>query len=149
MLLPNAPSASAVSREVGVPLVTVLRWRERARTLTPMSSDEPKHWSLEEKLRVVVEAAKHSDKEMGSFLRREGLHEEQLVEWREAVAGALGSPRRNPRSTAEAKRIRELEKELRRKDKALAETAALLVLAKKVEALWGDVDDDTDGKSAK
>jgi len=44
----------------------------------------------------------------------------------------------------EGKRVRELEKELRRKDKTLAETAALLVLKKKAQAIWGDEDDDTD-----
>ena len=46
-------------------------------------------------------------------------------------------------------RIKELERELRRKDKALAETAALLVLKKKVQAIWGDEDDDTEPKSGK
>jgi len=47
--------------------------------------------------------------------------------------------RRNP----DVKRIRSLEKELRRKDKALAETAALLVLKKKVQEIWGDEDENT------
>ena len=50
---------------------------------------------------------------------------------------------------ADQRRIRELEKEVSRKDKALAETAALLVLAKKAESLWGDVDDGTDDRSEK
>ena len=40
------------------------------------------------------------------------------------------------------KRIKELERELRRKDKALAETAALLVLKKKAQAIWGDREDE-------
>jgi len=150
MLMPHAPIPSAVAREVGVPLVTVLRWRDRARTLPQMNHGEPKQWSIEEKLRVVVEAARLSDKELGAFLRREGLHEQELTEWRDAVSAALGgAPRRDPQSAAGTKRIRELEKELRRKDMALAETAALLVLSKKVDALWGDVDDDTNGRSAK
>ena len=52
-------------------------------------------------------------------------------------------------SKAEAKRLRELERELQRKDKALAETAALLVLQKKVQAIWGDGDDDTEAKKGK
>ena len=43
--------------------------------------------------------------------------------------------------------MRELEKQLRRKDKALAEAAALLVLQKKAQAIWGDEDDDTGAKS--
>jgi hypothetical protein len=51
------------------------------------------------------------------------------------------------RSAAEGKRIKELERELRKKEKALAETAALLVLRKKLNALWGDGDDDTDEKN--
>jgi hypothetical protein len=47
----------------------------------------------------------------------------------------------------ETREMRELRRELKRKDKALAETAALIVLKKKVQAIWGDEDDDTDPKS--
>ena len=54
------------------------------------------------------------------------------------------APRRRSAQSAEGRRVRELEKELRRKDAALAETAALLVLKKKAQAIWGDEDDDTD-----
>ena len=60
---------------------------------------------------------------------------------------ALTQPRQARRSTGDAKRIKELERELARKDKALAETAALLVLKKKVQAIWGDGDDDTNPES--
>ena len=46
-------------------------------------------------------------------------------------------------TTSDARRIKELERELRRKDKALAETAALLVLSKKLEAIFQqDKDED-------
>jgi hypothetical protein len=45
-------------------------------------------------------------------------------------------------SKEDKKRIRQLEKELQRKEKALAETAALLVLRKKVQAIWGDKEED-------
>ena len=51
------------------------------------------------------------------------------------------SKKKARRNTVDAKRIRALEKELNRKDKALAETAALLVLKKKVQEIWGDEDD--------
>jgi hypothetical protein len=40
------------------------------------------------------------------------------------------------------RRIKQLEKELQRKEKALAEAAALLVLRKKVQAIWGEQEDD-------
>ena len=43
---------------------------------------------------------------------------------------------------ADKKRIRQLEQELRRKDKALAEAAALLILQKKLDAYWSNVDED-------
>ena len=67
-----------------------------------------------------------------------------LAEWKAAMLEAL-SPQR--KTTGDSRRVRELEKQLRRKDKALAEAAALLVLQKKVRALWGDEDDDTGSKS--
>ena len=67
----------------------------------------------------------------------------QLQQWRDQMLVGL-EPKAAKR--AETKRIQELEKELRRKDKALAETAALLVLKKKAQAIWGDEDDDTTGE---
>ena len=69
-----------------------------------------------------------------------------MAQWRAAALEGLG-PARSKRS--EQRRVQELEKELRRKDKALAEAAALLVLQKKVRAIWGDGDDDTEGKNEK
>jgi transposase len=63
------------------------------------------------------------------------------------MLGGLRPPQSKHTRSLEARRVRELEKELRRKDKALAEAAALLVLQKKVQAIWGDADDDTTKES--
>ena len=93
-----------------------------------------------------MESSRLTEAELGAFLRREGLHEATLRQWRASALEGLG-PQRATRS--EQKRLQELEKELRRKDKALAEAAALLVLQKKVRALWGDGDDDTEPKNEK
>jgi transposase-like protein len=114
-----------------------------------VSKRRPQDWSPEDRLRAVLEASSLSDEELGAFLRRNGLHEAQLAEWREAVFSALSSSTAKRASKGEAKRIRELEREIKRKDKALAETAALLVLQKKVRAIWGDGDDDTEPKNGK
>jgi len=97
----------------------------------------------------VLEANGLSDDELGAFLRREGLHRAQLEQWRSAAIEALGakSTRKTPARAAEARRVRELEREVRRKDRALAEAAALLILQKKVRALWADEDDDTEPRS--
>jgi hypothetical protein len=105
----------------------------------------PQDWNAQEKLAAVMEAASLSDEELGTFLRSRGLHEAQLQQWRDLMlAGLEPTTVYRGEKAPESKRIRELEKDLRRKDKALAETAALLVLKKKAQAIWGDEDDDTD-----
>ncbi len=117
------------------------------------STKRPQDWSAEKKLAVVLESAGVPAPELGAFLRRKGLHEAQLEEWRaqvtQASVAALQGPSRRERKAAsiEARRIRDLERELARKEKALAEVAALLVLKKKAQAIWGDEDDDTDPRN--
>jgi transposase-like protein len=110
-----------------------------------MISTRPQDWTAEEKLAVVIEAAALSDEELGGFLRRRGIHEAQLKEWRQMVLSGLEKPpsRFSKTFSAEARRIRELERELARKEKALAEAAALLVLKKKAQTIWGDEDEST------
>ena len=148
---PAAVSASALAQEVGVSQVTLSRWLRAARRMVPDPRPASKAWTGAEKLRVVAEARALQGSELGAFLRHEGLHDAQVVAWRAAAEAALADPANptrggNTRST-EAKRIAELERELRRKDAALAETAALLVLKKKAQAIWGDADDTTDAQS--
>ena len=107
----------------------------------------PKRWTAEEKLRVVKAAAGLEGSALGELLRREGLHDVDLKGFEaEALAGMAPASRATGPSS-DAKRIVELERELRRKDKALAEAAAILILRKKVEALWEGDGDDTAKKS--
>lgn len=146
MMGPDARSASSLSQELGIPQPTLSLWLRAARaTMEPMSkkrADSPHtpaprravDWSAEERFRVLAEAAKLSDDELGALLRREGLHEATLQEWRAAALEGLGSERTTraqQKRNVEQKRVKELERELRRKEKALAEAAALLVLQKK------------------
>lgn len=86
--------------------------------------------------------------ELGALLRREGLHAAPLTEWRAAAEAALGPPARTAR-TEDGARIHALEREVRRNDRALAESAALRVLKKNVQEIWGDADDTTDPRSAR
>lgn len=163
LLMPNAPSASALSREVGVPQPTLSMWKRSFGTLASVSSNKtpgsasrprrPEDWSAQERLRAVNEASKLADQELGEFLRREGLHEETLAAWRraaeEAALAALQPAGPTRARGGDRKRIKQLERELARKDKALAEAAALLVLKKKAQAIWGDEDDDTNEENDK
>jgi transposase-like protein len=153
MVGPSAVSANQLSPEVGVSQSTLSQWLRKAESrmdrvkLGPppdRDSRRPEDWSAEERLRVVMEAARLRDGELGAFLRREGIHEATLAEWKATVIEALGPQKK---VSSDSRRVRELEKQLRRKDRALAETAALLVLQKKVQAIWGDEDDDTGKKN--
>jgi transposase len=151
LMQPNAPTQGSVARETGVSQMTLSRWMQAARTMPAMADNNAtkrRKWTAEEKLRIVNEASGLKDEALGGFLRREGVHETQLREWRDAARAGLASLS-GDRKSPETQRVKQLEKELERKEKALAEVAALLVLRKKAQALWGDVDDDTSESSAK
>lgn len=115
-----------------------------------VGSDRLRDRTPEEKATLVFEAKGLRGEELGAFLRRNGLHEADLEELRVWLAERLDpkvsrrqeDARRRTRK-ADQKKIKQLEKELRRKDKALAEAAALLVLSKKYNALMGVEGDDT------
>jgi len=173
MVGPRAVSANALSQEAGVSQGSLSRWLREVGSVGGMTQSSGKQkkgkktWTGAEKLRVLTAAAGLSESDLGALLRREGLHETQLAEWRQAAEAALGETTRGraPKPSGEAAReaareamhaaahIKGLEREIRRKDKALAETAALLVLKKKVQELWGesseDEDDTTDRRRGK
>ncbi len=117
-----------------------------------MPPKRPEDWSPEEKLKAVLDTASLSDDHLGAFLRSRGIHETHLQQWRLQMLNGLDkqvADKKPKRRAADAKRIRSLEKELKRKDKALAETAALLVLKKKAQEIWGDEDENTAPRNGK
>lgn len=112
----------------------------------PGNKSLPHDWPAEARLAVVVETATLSAVELATYCREKGLYVEQVAAWRQACLDGqqVANQRRageREQTRADKKRIKELERELLRKDKALAETAALLVLRKKMNALWGDNDE--------
>jgi transposase len=155
---PSALSAKALARDSGVAQVTLSKWLREARTVPDTMSAEdnlkgpPRERTLEEKFRLVSEGSNLSGEELGAFLRREGVQEVELRDWKKAMLDGLNGHKSPPAMApkAAAKRIKELEKELRRKDKALAEAAAIALLKKKAQALGllePDEDDDSSGPS--
>ena len=151
-------SANALGQDVGIPQSTLSRWLRQAHTLGVMNdkpqkdekpSRPPHKWTAEEKFNAVMDAARLSEEELGPFLRENGLHQAQLIEWRTAMENALEflqGKKKKRKPTPEAKMVRDLQKELNRKDKALAEVTALLVLKKKAAEIWGDEDENTPTK---
>ena len=145
----DAVSALQLSKETGIRQQNLSRWLFEARSVPEVAAKRSKKLgrrpgrSVEEKARLVMESAKLSGEQLTAYLAREGVHLAELEQWRVALdVGAKPSK-------ATSDRIRELERELARKEKALAETAALLVLKKKLHSLWGDEDDDTDEENDK
>jgi hypothetical protein len=98
-------------------------------------------WRPAQRLLALHETHGLSGADLHAWCREKGLFEHQLIAWREAFCGAA------PQSPESKLVVRELQarneglqRELRRKEKALAEAAALLVLQKKFQALWEDAD---------
>ena len=137
LLPPESAAIDVVSREVGVSVATLERWRAQA-LAAPGELSSSQRWTPAARLEAVITTAAMDAASRGAWCREQGLYAAELEAWkRDAIAG-LGEPR--AASAAEARqdrwRVRELERELHRKDKALAETAALLVLSKKLAAVF-------------
>lgn len=147
LLSPGGPGMRALVRESGVNRNTLRRWKaeflEGGGWSLESKPKKPQDWSAEEKFLAVQETGPINEEDLGAYCRRNGLHVSQLNMWKEQC---LASIRKGPKTDPEKKELRqevkELKRELRRKEKALAETAALLVLKKKVATIWGEEDED-------
>lgn len=147
MASPGGISASALSKEVGISQATLSRWKRTYGKVEGVDKDRgkrrPKDWSAQERLQAITDTAKMNESDIGAYLRREGLHSIELEQWKAEVMKALSrEPGKRRGISGEKKKIKELEREVRRKDKALAETTALLVLKKKAQLIWGDPEED-------
>ena len=150
MLPPNNKTIPAIAKEEGISEGTLFNWRKAARSegrLMPNGDTTPAGWCAADKFAAVVETASLNEAELSVYCRERGLYPEQIRQWQEACEQANDWDRNQNKRLkkarkADEKRIKDLERELGRKDKALAETAALLVLRKKAQAIWGDSEDE-------
>src|SRR6202045_201597 len=139
----NAVNSSQLAREIGVKQKNLSRWLHEARSLPLVAANTPKArvWTVEQKAQVIADASKLSGEQLTSYLEREGIKLADFERWRIALEED------GQGSIATTKRIRKLERELARKEKALAEAAVLLVLKKTIDSYYKDEDDDTDEPS--
>jgi transposase len=150
LLPPHNRSVPEVAEQEGISTATLYNWRHQARQQgvpVPGSKGAHEDWSAEAKFATVLETAGLSEAELSEYCRERGLYPEQIQAWREACKSGVDGDEARRReqqrqSQASRRRIRELEQEVNRKDKALAETTALLALRKKLQALWGDDNED-------
>jgi transposase len=150
MMPPNSMSVSQLCGETGVSDVTLYKWRKDYRNrggVMPVGVSKPGNWSAEDKLAVVIETASFNESQLGEYCRGKGIYPEQIEQWKtEALSGYKNSNQMKKEKVKlrreDKKKIKNLERELNRKEKALAEAAALLVLSKKYNAIWGIDEED-------
>ncbi len=147
MLAPNNAHVPQLAAKTGIPRDTLYGWRSQAlaqaghvrTSAMPLGT-----LASEEKFAVVLETAALNELELGEYCRRKGLFAEQISAWRESCRQAnapLADKAERAKRRAERAEIVRLGRELLRKDRALAEAAALLVLQKKVRAIWEEPED--------
>jgi len=150
LMPPNAVSIAELARSENISEQTLYGWRAKARQqgrLMPDTDLTPTGWSSRDKFAAVMETATMSEAELGEYCRAKGLHTSQLSAWRAACEQANDWDQATAVQMRQAKKssdkqTRQLERELARKEKALAEAAALLILRGKLEALYDkDADD--------
>ena len=144
----HAPRIHDLSRETGISHTTLYKWRKYATSSHHPEQCSPQLRSAEDKWRLITQAYELEGQELGAFLRQEGVYLAQLDEWRADIMRALNpmSKKRDMKRKKEkavANQVKQLKAELKRKDVALAEAAALLLLSKKAEALWEEEDANT------
>jgi len=150
MMPPNNETIKSLSDELGVSEQSLYKWRQKARIegkATPGNGQTSERWSSEDKFLIVLETYTMNQVELAEYCRKKGLYKEQIDAWRisclSANTGEINQTKKLSQELKdEKKRSSEIEKDLRKKEKALAEAAALLLLRKKARAIWGDQEDE-------
>lgn len=147
VLPPENKSIRGTSRKFGISEQTIRNWIKQKKDGifdTVQGDKSLRYLSSKEKYQLLMESARLPEEKLGEFLRERGLHSEHLKLWDQELREMVTKKedKKDKKLRELIKRNKELEKELARKEKALAETAALLVLKKKLEILLGEDGDD-------
>ena len=152
LLRKSGTSVASVARSIGITKSTLYLWIKVVTNTdlkdSPTSGGEiqksPYNWTSAEKMKAIIEASKFSNEDLSGYCRKQGIFPHHLEAWKaEFIAYQDKSGISNANEVRGLKNeIKALSAELRRKEKALAETAALLVLKKKAHILWGSNEED-------
>ena len=145
--LANGEKVSDLARELNIPKNTLYTWRKKVIKASSSTNKKVNKWSSKDKFQAVLETSALSELETSKYCRKKGIHLEELKNWIKQCQNANNIELEDPKVIKndlknEQKRNKELQKELKYKEKALAETAALLVLRKKANAIWGEPKED-------
>ena len=134
---PENAAPEVVAREAGIGAGTLERWQGEV----PSGPTQGRALSAAARLEAVITTASMNETGKSTWCREHGVYGAELDQWVASATAALGDPSRavlsaRAKPRGEGLRIKELERDLQRKDRALAETLALLVLSKKVAAIF-------------
>lgn len=148
---PTNETVASISEELSISKSTIYQWirtNNKKEQNNPINLKSKNNWSSQDKFHVVLETATLSESELAEYCRRKGIYVEEIKAWKQQCLNANTHSKKEDSEALksnlkeEQTKNKELQKELRRKEKALAETAALLVLRKKAQAIWGEDEDE-------
>lgn len=141
-LAPNAPSVVELAKEFNIPVGTIYTWKFKMspkKNITTLPPQRPNDKTPEAKLRAVIDTNDMTEQERSVYCREHGYYVHHLDEWRKQFLQAFDVS--NHKSSKAEKQLqhenKQLKLDLRRKDKALAEVSALLILKKKQSCCGG------------
>ena len=140
---PGGPTIMQLSEKTGIHHTSIRNWIKIY--ANNFSMKKSKEWTPEERLEVIIKTSAMSENELGEFLRANGLHSTELEEWKQLFYSAhkpVGRPKLDPELISLRADKKELSMDLKRKDKALAEMAARIILIKKTQLLFGENEED-------
>jgi transposase-like protein len=149
-IITGKATPAQIAEETGISLTTLYKWKNRGEKIGVSSEKKESiadKWSSQDKFQIVIETATLNEVEIAEYCRKKGIYPEQIKNWKNTCMQANGGiAQESSRLNLELKNSniekKQLEKELKRKNKALAEAAALLVLRKNADAIWGDHEDE-------
>ena len=145
-LAPNAPSIVELAREHNIPYQTYYNWVHMTKKDKQINQPKrPQDKSAQEKLQAVFDTLGMTEDELGAYCRLKGIYPNHLEAWKKQALEGLGAVnfKSNKAENIQIqKEVKELKRDLLRKDKALAEVSALLILKKKADLLWGEKEDE-------
>lgn len=148
LLMPGSPGLSATARNIGIAPSTLFGWKEKYANQAVMKKTKDKNvneWTPEQKLDALIKTGAMNENELGEYLRSNGLHTSDLEAFKlDSLAGfkTKGRPKLDPEVVELRKQNKELERDLKKKDKALAEYSARVILLKKSHEIWGTPEED-------
>ena len=107
---------------------------------TMSKEKRPQDWSLEERLAMVIECSSLEGEALNQHCRERGVYAHHVKQWKQDFTRGGTAPVASKAASsvrALTTENKSLKSDLRRKEKALAEAAALLILQKKIADHWG------------